>query len=134
MAVAKIIPLVAGNWKMNGLAASEAELARIISGAKDFAGKAELMVCPPTTLVAAFAGAAISVTYSSVSFGMVVHPFSPIIYRDAVQSKAKEKRLALLGVCNDANPRSAEGKIHLFIPKKTWTAAGSKCDPESVRR
>jgi triosephosphate isomerase (TIM) len=58
MAAAKMIPLVAGNWKMNGLAASEAELARIISGAKDFAGKAELMVCPPATLVAAFAGAA----------------------------------------------------------------------------
>ena len=58
MAVAEIIPLVAGNWKMNGLAASEAELARIISGSKDFAGKAELMVCPPATLVAAFAGAA----------------------------------------------------------------------------
>src|SRR4029079_17269143 len=58
MAVAKIIPLVAGNWKMNGLAASEAVLARIISGSKDFAGKAELMVCPPATLVAAFAGAA----------------------------------------------------------------------------
>jgi triosephosphate isomerase len=58
MAVAKIIPLIAGNWKMNGLAASEAELARIISGSKDFAGKADLMVCPPATLVAAFAGAA----------------------------------------------------------------------------
>jgi triosephosphate isomerase len=58
MAAAKIIPLVAGNWKMNGLAASEAELARIISGAGDFAGKAELMVCPPATLIAAFAGAA----------------------------------------------------------------------------
>jgi triosephosphate isomerase len=57
MAAAKIIPLVAGNWKMNGLSASEAELARIISGSKDFAGKAELMVCPPATLVAAFAGA-----------------------------------------------------------------------------
>jgi triosephosphate isomerase len=58
MAEAKIIPLVAGNWKMNGLAASEAELARIISGARDFAGKAEIMICPPTTLIAAFAGAA----------------------------------------------------------------------------
>jgi triosephosphate isomerase len=58
MAPAKIIPLVAGNWKMNGLAASEAELARIISNSKDFAGNAELMVCPPATLVAAFAGAA----------------------------------------------------------------------------
>ena len=58
MAAARIIPLVAGNWKMNGLAASEAELARIISGSRDFAGKAELMVCPPATLIAAFAGAA----------------------------------------------------------------------------
>ena len=58
MAAAKITPLVAGNWKMNGLAASEAELAKIISGSGDFRGKAELMVCPPATLIAAFAGAA----------------------------------------------------------------------------
>ena len=58
MAAGKIIPLIAGNWKMNGLAASEAELARIISGAKDFTGRADLMVCPPATLIAAFAGAA----------------------------------------------------------------------------
>ena len=58
MAVAKVIPLVAGNWKMNGLAASEAELARIVSDSKDFAGKTQLMVCPPATLVAVFAGAA----------------------------------------------------------------------------
>lgn len=58
MAAAKIIPLVAGNWKMNGLMASESELARIISGSRDLAGKAELMVCPPATLIAPFAGAA----------------------------------------------------------------------------
>jgi triosephosphate isomerase len=58
MAAAKIIPLVAGNWKMNGLAASEAELARIISGSQDFAGMADLLVGPRATLVASFAGAA----------------------------------------------------------------------------
>jgi triosephosphate isomerase len=58
MAAAKIIPLVAGNWKMNGLVATEADLAKIIAGASDLAGKAELMVCPPATLIAAFAGAA----------------------------------------------------------------------------
>ena len=58
MAAAKIIPLIAGNWKMNGRAASEAELARIISGARDCAGRADLMVCPPATLIAAFVGAA----------------------------------------------------------------------------
>jgi len=50
-------PLVAGNWKMNGLAASIAELDRMIAGVK--AGKpVDVMVCPPATLVAAFAGRA----------------------------------------------------------------------------
>jgi triosephosphate isomerase len=50
-------PLVAGNWKMNGLAASVRELNAIIVGARDFA-KVDLMVCPPATLIAGFAAAA----------------------------------------------------------------------------
>ena len=58
MAPAKIIPLVAGNWKMNGLAASRGELTRIIAGAGALAGKANLMICPPATLIASFAVAA----------------------------------------------------------------------------
>jgi len=48
-------PLVAGNWKMNGLRASAAEFDAIISGAGNLAGRVNLMVCPPATLVAAFA-------------------------------------------------------------------------------
>ncbi|RTL88555.1 MAG: triose-phosphate isomerase [Hyphomicrobiales bacterium] len=46
-------PLVAGNWKMNGLLASLAEIAAM-GGAYDAALKAlvELAVCPPATLVA----------------------------------------------------------------------------------
>ena len=51
-------PLVAGNWKMNGLAASVAELAKIAEGAGTLAGKADMMVCPPATLIAPFAGCA----------------------------------------------------------------------------
>src|ERR1700734_4229404 len=50
-------PLVAGNWKMNGLTASIGELRRIIAGAPDVA-KTDLMVCPPATLIASFAAAA----------------------------------------------------------------------------
>jgi triosephosphate isomerase len=57
-------PLVAGNWKMNGLAASEAELAEIIAGS---AGpQCDLMVCPPATLIVEFAAAARG---SSVTIG-----------------------------------------------------------------
>ena len=48
-------PLVAGNWKMNGLGASVAELESIIAGAATLGDQVELMVCPPATLVATFA-------------------------------------------------------------------------------
>jgi triosephosphate isomerase len=57
MASAVITPLVAGNWKMNGLSASEGELAKIVQGAGALEGKADLMVCPPATLIAQFAAA-----------------------------------------------------------------------------
>lgn len=49
-------PLVAGNWKMNGLRSSAAELSRIIQGAKEL-GAVDLMLCPPATLIALFAAA-----------------------------------------------------------------------------
>ena len=58
MAGTKLLPLVAGNWKMNGLKASAAELGKIAAGAGRLSGKADLMVCPPATLVAQFAQAA----------------------------------------------------------------------------
>jgi triosephosphate isomerase len=46
-------PLVAGNWKMNGLAASLGEI-ETMRGAIDegAAGEAEALVCPPLTLLA----------------------------------------------------------------------------------
>src|SRR5204863_63588 len=50
-----IRPLIAGNWKMNGLKASTAEFDAMLAGAGAFAGKADLLVCPPATLLAAFA-------------------------------------------------------------------------------
>jgi len=50
-----IRPLIAGNWKMNGLKASVAEFEAMLAGAPGVAGKADLLVCPPATLIAAFA-------------------------------------------------------------------------------
>src|ERR1700710_60689 len=50
-----IRPLIAGNWKMNGLKASLAEFEAMCAGAAAVAAKADLLVCPPTTLIASFA-------------------------------------------------------------------------------
>jgi triosephosphate isomerase len=57
---AGIRPLVAGNWKMNGLSASLAEALRIQErlGGRGPAAVADVMICPPATLIAALAGQA----------------------------------------------------------------------------
>jgi triosephosphate isomerase (TIM) len=57
MARAPRRPLVAGNWKMNGLRSSAAEFTRIVEGAQKLTA-VELMICPPATLVVLFAAAA----------------------------------------------------------------------------
>ncbi len=46
-------PLIAGNWKMNGLRAAKAELRSVAAGLAGLS--AETMICPPFTLIGAFA-------------------------------------------------------------------------------
>ena len=53
-----IRPLIAGNWKMNGLKASMAEFEAMLAGAAAVADRADLLVCPPATLIAGFAATA----------------------------------------------------------------------------
>jgi triosephosphate isomerase (TIM) len=56
--------LIAGNWKMNGLRSSVAELDRVIAGAATLG--TDILICPPATLVAMFAARAEG---SSVAIG-----------------------------------------------------------------
>ncbi|HEY7457188.1 MAG TPA: triose-phosphate isomerase [Xanthobacteraceae bacterium] len=49
-------PLVAGNWKMNGLRGAIVELGKVIAGYDvALAEQVDLLVCPPATLISAFA-------------------------------------------------------------------------------
>ncbi len=59
-------PLIAGNWKMNGLKASLGELGAIAQGAAAVWRKADLLICPPATLL--FSSAAV-VIGSKVAIG-----------------------------------------------------------------
>ncbi|MGX1496841.1 triosephosphate isomerase [Labrenzia sp. MBR-25] len=53
---AAIKPLVAGNWKMNGLKANQAEIYKMIAGiGDDLADSVDAMICAPATLIAAIA-------------------------------------------------------------------------------
>ena len=54
--MAKITPLVAGNWKMNGQREQAAELGKLSEGLdKDPVEGVDVMICPPTTLLMPFA-------------------------------------------------------------------------------
>lgn len=50
-------PLIAGNWKMNGLKSSLGELAAIGASAGALSHKVDLLICPPATLVSGAASA-----------------------------------------------------------------------------
>ena len=45
-------PLIAGNWKMNGVTATLGEIEAIARGSVALDGRVSLAVCPPTTLLA----------------------------------------------------------------------------------
>ncbi|MGQ7791443.1 triose-phosphate isomerase [Faunimonas sp. B44] len=49
--------LIAGNWKMNGLTADIAEARAVAAGLAAAGGKADVMICPPATLIARLASA-----------------------------------------------------------------------------
>jgi triosephosphate isomerase (TIM) len=51
-------PLVAGNWKMNGLSGARKELDKIIAGSVGLPAHVDVMVCPPFLLIHAFAARA----------------------------------------------------------------------------
>lgn len=51
-------PLIAGNWKMNGLSVASSELAAMVQGAETIAPQVDLLLCPPATLIVAFAARA----------------------------------------------------------------------------
>ena len=50
-----IKPLVAGNWKMNGLSAALEEAAAVKAGLQSMDCNADVMICPPATLLASLA-------------------------------------------------------------------------------
>ena len=53
-----IRPLIAGNWKMNGLKEAVGEFSQMVAGQGAFAHKVDLMICPPATLLATLVNAA----------------------------------------------------------------------------
>jgi triosephosphate isomerase len=114
-------PLVAGNWKMHGIAASVAELEAIIAGAASRPPSADLMICPPATLIASFAKAAAG---STVAIGAqdchaeVSGPFTGDLSAEMLKDAG-----ATAVIVGHSERRSLHGETDDMVKAKAMAAA-----------
>ncbi len=118
-----IRPLIAGNWKMNGLKAAEGEFGAMLAGAPAVAAKADLLVCPPATLIAAFAdkarGTALSVGAQDC------HPKPSGAHTGDISAEMLADAGAKAIIVGHSERRADHGESDLLIRQKTeavWRA------------
>ncbi len=118
-----IRPLIAGNWKMNGLKAAEGEFGAMLAGAAAVAAKADLLVCPPATLIAAFAdkarGTALSVGAQDC------HPKPSGAHTGDISAEMLADAGAKAIIVGHSERRADHGESDLLIRQKTeavWRA------------
>jgi triosephosphate isomerase len=117
-----IRPLIAGNWKMNGLRASLGEFEAMLAGASDAADKADLLVCPPATLIAAFAEKA----RGSIAVGAQdCHPKASGAHTGDISAEMLADAGASAIIVGHSERRADHGETDLQVRQKTeavWRA------------
>lgn len=117
-------PLVAGNWKMNGLKAELAEIRKIRDAVEaGAAGESEVLVCPPVTLLAAAAdiarGSRLKVGAQNchkLEYGAHTGDISPAMLIDAGAS------YVILG---HSERRADHGETNVAVKRKAVSAMGA---------
>jgi triosephosphate isomerase len=112
-------PLVAGNWKMNGLRASSAEFGAIVTGIS--AAKLDsidTMICPPATLVAAFASSAGPVAVG----GQDCHPNAGGAHTGDVAAEMLKDAGASAVIVGHSERRADHGETDALVRAKTLAA------------
>ena len=113
-------PLVAGNWKMHGLRVSVAELKAMIAGAAAVAGKCDLLVCPPATLIAAFAEQARG---SKVSIGAQdCHPDAAGAHTGDLAAEMLRDAGAAAVIVGHSERRADHGETDALVRRKAMAA------------
>ncbi len=113
-------PLVAGNWKMNGLAASAEELKTIIAEAGDLASLTDLMICPPATLIASFA--ALAKGRPIMIGGQDCHGESSGAFTGDLSAEMLKDAGACAVIVGHSERRAAHGETDEVVRKKTQAA------------
>jgi triosephosphate isomerase len=116
-----IRPLIAGNWKMNGLRASMAEFEAMIAGASKVTGKADLLVCPPATLIAAFA-AKLAGAKSVAIGGQDCHPKPSGAHTGDISAEMLADAGATAVIVGHSERRADHGEDDSLVRQKTEAA------------
>jgi triosephosphate isomerase (TIM) len=112
-------PLVAGNWKMNGLQSSTVELQKIIAGARSLTN-VELMVCPPATLIASFA--ALARGSPVLIGGQDCHEFASGPYTGDISAEMLKDAGAVAVIVGHSERRQHHGETDALVRAKAEAA------------
>src|ERR1700727_2515887 len=116
-----IRPLIAGNWKMNGLLSSLAEFEAMVAGASELTGKADLLVCPPATLIAAFA-AKLSGSKTLTIGGQDCHPKPSGAHTGDISAEMLADAGATAVIVGHSERRADHGETDALVRQKAEAA------------
>lgn len=116
-----IRPLIAGNWKMNGLRASMAEFEAMIAGASKVTGKADLLVCPPATLIADFAAKLVGSKQVAIG-GQDCHPKASGAHTGDISAEMLADAGAAAVIVGHSERRADHGESDALVRQKAEAA------------
>jgi triosephosphate isomerase (TIM) len=116
-----IRPLIAGNWKMNGLKASLAEFEAMLAGAPQLAAKADLLVCPPATLIATLAEKARGSKTLSIG-GQDCHPKASGAHTGDISAEMLADAGATAVIVGHSERRADHGETDELVRQKAEAA------------
>jgi triosephosphate isomerase len=116
-----IRPLIAGNWKMNGLRSSMAEFEAMLAGASRVVAKADLLVCPPATLIAAFAEKSRGATGLAIG-GQDCHPKPSGAHTGDISAEMLADAGAKAVIVGHSERRADHGESDALVREKAQAA------------
>jgi triosephosphate isomerase (TIM) len=116
-----IRPLIAGNWKMNGLKASLAEFEAMLAGASQVAAKADLLVCPPATLITTLAEKARGAKTLSLG-GQDCHPKASGAHTGDISAEMLADAGASAVIVGHSERRADHGETDALVRQKAEAA------------
>jgi triosephosphate isomerase (TIM) len=119
-----IRPLIAGNWKMNGLKAAFSEFEAMLAGSSAISAKADLLVCPPATLISSFAERARGVRTLSVG-AQDCHPKPSGAHTGDISAEMLKDAGASAIIVGHSERRTDHGENDILVRQKAeavWRA------------